>query len=75
METREEIQTKVENDIKSMEQPDDRLCGTVCINLAQTIAFLLNNRDLPRLAELQKVTNELFSEAGKTIQGMTKNLQ
>jgi hypothetical protein len=72
-ELKDKVKTEINRDIESM-GPVDELCARVCTNLAQTIAVLLTNRDMPRLQELERIIGELFAEAAKAKQ-VSQNLQ
>jgi len=71
METEKELKTEIKAEIEAQIESMgavDTLCARVCTNLAQTIAMLLTNRDMPRLAELERIIGELFAEAEKAKQ-------
>jgi phage host-nuclease inhibitor protein Gam len=72
-EFKDKVKTEINRDIESM-GPVDELCARVCTNLAQTIAMLLTNRDMPRLQELERIINELFNEARRAAEAK-QNLQ
>jgi hypothetical protein len=64
MDIKEEISQEIEEKILGMDRVDE-LCARVLVNLGQTIAMLLTNRDHARLDELERIMIELFEEARK----------
>jgi len=67
MDIKETIEQDIEKEIKGMEAIDE-LCARVLVSFGQTVALLLTNRDYVRLAELKRITEELFTEADKARQ-------